>query len=504
MEARQKAVNARTIPLAELLNALEAGQKRILQGASEGGVTDIVVDSRKASPGALFVCAGGYPADRHDFLPQAAEAGAVAAIVEEGRSFDAPQNMTLIAVPDTRRALAKLSSRFWEDPSHDLKLYGITGTNGKTTSSFLLSQLLERAGRITGVIGTLGAFLSGEEIPSDRTTPEANDLQRLLREMADRGATAVSMEVSSHALALGRVRGCHFAGAIFTNLTQDHLDFHRSFEDYFQAKASLFTEYAGPDFRAAINLDDEGGKRLLPLVSCPTTTFGISEAADVRAEEIRLSPGSTAFRLAAPHGSREVLLPLIGRFNVSNALGTAALALHAGISLDEVAAGLSEAKGAPGRFERVDEGQPFGVVVDYAHTPDALENVLRAARSITEGRLLCVFGCGGDRDPGKRPKMGRIAGDLSDVAIVTSDNPRSENPEAIIDQILGGITSDSHARVEAIADRREAIRAAAREAKPGDMVLIAGKGHETYQILPHGTIHFDDREEAREALHETV
>jgi UDP-N-acetylmuramoyl-L-alanyl-D-glutamate--2,6-diaminopimelate ligase len=496
-------LNTRRLPLAELLEGITYE----LRGSLNGAVTDIVCDSRKVTPGALYVCASGYPADRHEFIPQAAEAGAIAAIIEAGRQVQSPKGFPLIAVSDTRAALADISVRFWENPSSRLDLYGVTGTNGKTTSTYLLSQILGQAGQRTGVIGTMGAFLDGEPIPSDRTTPEANDLQRLLDEMANRGAQAVAMEVSSHALALGRVRGCRFAGAVFTNLTQDHLDFHHTFEEYFQAKALLFTEYAdetGPDFRAAINVDDADGKRLFPLVRGQKVSFGITPLADVRVEEVELSPKGARFRLVSPWGATEMRLPLMGNFNVSNALGVAALALSVGIPFDDVVSSLSAAKGVPGRFEQVDEGQPFSVVVDYAHTPDGLENVLRTARGITPGRVICVFGCGGDRDPGKRPKMGRIAGDLSDVAFVTSDNPRSENPDAIIVQILGGITSDTPARVEAIADRREAIYAAIQEARPGDLVMIAGKGHEDYQIFAHETVHFDDREVAREALHALV
>ncbi len=490
--------------------------EQLTRGSGDLRITDIVVDSRAATPGALFVCASGYPADRHNFVAQAAQNGAVAVVVEAGREATVPAGLAVVSVPDTRAALAALSVTFWHHPSRDLRLYGVTGTNGKTTSAFLLAQILRARGDSVGVIGTLGAFVNDENVPgSDRTTPEVNDLQRLLRRMADGGVRSVAMEVSSHALALGRVALCRFAGAIFTNLTQDHLDFHGSLDAYYAAKRRLLTEYATlwdkRDFHAAINLDDAAGRRLAGDAEqfnpddwpAQNVTFGASGDAVVQASCIALLPTGSAFRVTSPWGAGDVSLPLVGRFNVSNALGVAALALASGVPASTVTTALSEARGVPGRFESVREGQPFGVVVDYAHTPDGLENVLTAARDMTAGRVVCVFGCGGDRDPGKRPLMGKIAGDLADVAYVTSDNPRSEDPNAIIAHILDGITETTSARVEVEPNRRAAIFQAIAEARPGDLVLIAGKGHETYQLVGDRTLHFDDREVAREAIHAT-
>jgi UDP-N-acetylmuramoyl-L-alanyl-D-glutamate--2,6-diaminopimelate ligase len=437
----------------------------------------------------------------------ARKAGAVGAVVQDPTALRfADEGFPLALVPDTQAALADLACAFYDAPSRKLRLLGVTGTNGKTTTAFLLDRLLQSVGQPTGLVGTLGAWALGQPVLSDRTTPESSDLQRLLRGMADQGARSVTMEVSSHSLELHRVRGCLFDGAVFTNLTQDHLDFHGSMEAYFGAKARLFTEYAdqavsaGKQFVAAINADDPWGAKLADMAHGTVLSFGTSEAAQVRASGVAVSAQGTSYLLSSPWGSATIRLRLIGHFNVANSLAAATLALGLGLSLEEVAEGLEALEGVPGRLEPIREGQPFSVAVDYAHTPDGVVQALKAARSLASARVLIVVGCGGDRDATKRPKMGRAAVEGADLVFVTSDNPRSEEPNAIIEQILTGIPSEDRPRVQVEPDRRLAIRRAVEAARPGDFVLIAGKGHETYQLVGGLTLHFDDREEAREAI----
>jgi len=470
-------------------------QLRELLRDAAGGVPDVEVtalayDNRVVAPGTLFFCVPGFTRDGHDFAPDAVARGAVALVVERPLGLG---RVPEVVVPSVRAAMATAAARFFGDPTAELPVVGVTGTNGKTTTAFLLRALLEADGRRCGLLGTVTSIVAGEEREVARTTPEAIDLQRDFRAMLDGGDAACAMEVSSHALELHRVDAVHFAVAIFTNLTQDHLDFHATMEEYFLAKRRLF---AGGPAVALVNVDDPYGRRLAAEVA-GARTFALDREADYRASDIRSGVAGSTFVARTPEGPLELRTALPGRFNVANALGAVAAARALGVAPGVIAAALPRAGRVPGRFEPVDEGQDFAVLVDYAHTPDSLENVLRAARELTTGRLLCVFGCGGDRDRGKRPQMGAIARRLCDVPIVTSDNPRSEDPEAIIGEILAGAGSD----VEWHVDRRAAIARAIAAAAPGDVVVIAGKGHEQGQELAGGRkVPFDDVTVVREEL----
>ncbi len=449
-------------------------------------IRDLAYDAHAVEPDSLFFCVPGGRADGHDFAREAVEAGAVALVVERPLDLPVPQ----LVVESARAAMPVAADEFFGRPTEQLQVAGVTGTNGKTTTAFLLYAILAAAGRRPGLLGTIESRVGGERRPAIRTTPEAIDLQRAFREMLDAGDQSAAVEATSHGSALGRLERVRFSALVFTNLTQDHLDFHGTLEDYFDAKRRLFTEARPP---AAVNVGDDHGRRLAEELRGrqELVTFGLGEDADVRADELELGPRGARFRA----GGIELETRLRGRFNVENVLGAVAAARLLGIEDDAIAYGVKELRGVPGRFEAVDEGQPFAVLVDYAHTPDSLENVLRTARDLAQSRVICVFGCGGDRDRGKRPLMGRIATELADVAIVTSDNPRSEEPDAIIAEILAGA---GDAEVEA--DRREAIARAVEAAEEGDVVVIAGKGHEQGQQFADRTIPFDDREVAREAL----
>jgi UDP-N-acetylmuramoyl-L-alanyl-D-glutamate--2,6-diaminopimelate ligase len=474
------------------LRELIAGSE-VEEVAGDDGVevTSLAYDSRRVGPGTLFFCFPGHDADGHDFAPAAVEAGAAALVVERPLELEVPQ----ARVADARAAMAPVAARFWGDPTAELQVVGITGTNGKTTTAFLVRAILEAGGRSCGLLGTVKQVVGGVEEEVVRTTPEAIDLQATFRRMLEAGDVACAMEVSSHALALRRADAIHFDVALFTNLTQDHLDFHADMEDYFQAKRMLFGMRPGA---AIVNLDDDYGRRLAAEIEDAVTFSAAGAEADFRAAEVSFDAAGASFLVRGPDGEAAVGTSLPGDFNVANALGAIAAAHSLGIDLGTAASALAGAGRVPGRFEPVDEGQPFAVLVDYAHTPDSLENVLRAARRLTEGRVISVFGCGGDRDREKRPRMGRIGAELSDLAVVTSDNPRSEDPGAIIDEILAGIASDG---VEVEPDRRAAIALALSRAEPGDTVVIAGKGHEQGQEFEGGRkIPFDDREVAREEL----
>jgi UDP-N-acetylmuramoyl-L-alanyl-D-glutamate--2,6-diaminopimelate ligase len=449
-------------------------------------IRDLAYDARAVEPGSLFFCVPGTHADGHDFAPRAVEAGAAALVVERPLGLPVPQ----LVVESTRAAMPVAADEFFGRPTEELQVAGVTGTNGKTTTAFLLYAILAAAGRRPGLLGTIESRVGGERRPAIRTTPEAIDLQRAFREMLDAGDRSAAVEATSHGSALGRLERVRFSALVFTNLTQDHLDFHGTLEDYFDAKRRLFTEARPP---AAVNVGDEHGRRLAEELRGrqELVTFGLAGDAEIRADELDLGPRGARFRA----GGIELETRLRGRFNVENVLGAVAAARLLGIDDDSIAYGVKELRGVPGRFEAVDEGQPFAVLVDYAHTPDSLENVLRTARDLAQNRVICVFGCGGDRDRGKRPLMGRIATELADVAIVTSDNPRSEEPDAIIAEILAGA-----ADAEVEPDRREAIARAVESADEGDVVVIAGKGHEQGQQFADRTIPFDDREVAREAL----
>jgi UDP-N-acetylmuramoyl-L-alanyl-D-glutamate--2,6-diaminopimelate ligase len=444
----------------------------------------------------LFFCVSGFEHDGHEFAADALARGAVALIVERPLGLGVPE----VLVDSARAAMAPVAARFYGDPTASLRVVGITGTNGKTTTAFLVRGLLEAAGERCALLGTVKSVIGGAERPVARTTPEAIDLQASFRAMLDAGDRACAMEVSSHALELQRAEAIHFAAAIFTNLTQDHLDFHPTMEDYYAAKHRLFELEPAV---AVVGVDDDYGRRLASTAA-GAVTFALESPADYRARDVRLSPEGAEFVAVTPEGEEvELHSPLRGRFNVANALGALAAAHRLGVPLATIAAALPGAEPVPGRFQPVDEGQPFAVLVDYAHTPDSLENVLRAARSLTDERLICVFGCGGDRDRGKRPQMGRIAAELADLVVVTSDNPRSESPQAIVEEIVAGALGVPGARsnLETIVDRRAAITRAVELAAPGDVVVIAGKGHEQGQEFAGGrTLPFDDDAVAREAL----
>ncbi len=475
-----------------LMELLE-GTGAVALGPADAVVTGVVYRSDKVRPGDVFFCVPGFAHDGHSFAADAVRRGAAALVVERSLAdCEVPQ----FRVPSARHALAVASARFEDEPSRALSLVGITGTNGKTTTVYLLDAILRAAGHTTGLIGTVETRIAGERLESSRTTPESSDLQDLLARMRDTGVTAVSMEVSSHAIDLHRVDAVRFAAVAFTNLTQDHLDYHHTIEEYASVKRRLFTEFESG--AAVVNIDDPHGARLAGELP-QALTVGRDLGAQVRADEERLSASGASFLLVTQQGSARVELPLAGAYNVSNALVAAGCALAIGIELDTVVAGLSAAPQVPGRLERVEVGQPFAVIVDYAHTPDSLEKALVAVKNVTEGRVIVVFGCGGDRDPDKRPLMGSAAAKHADAAVITSDNPRSEDPVGIILQVEDGVRGTSLA-YEVEVDRRRAIARAFELAKPGDAVLIAGKGHEDYQIFADQTIHFDDREVAREEL----
>jgi len=487
--------------LAELIEGVPV---EAVRGDAEVEIADVAYDSNRVSPGTLFFCVRGMTSDGHEFAPAAVKAGAAALVVERDLDLPVPQ----VRVAEARAAMGPLAVRFWGDPTAELTVAGITGTNGKTTTAFILRGILEAAGRQTGLLGTVKRIVGAHEEEVVRTTPEAIDLQATFRRMLDGGDEACVMEVSSHALSLGRSAGIRFAARTFTNLTQDHLDFHSDMEDYFAAKRMLFfldREEARASSRgtAVVNADDGYGRRLIAELrgsGAELLTFSASGAeADFRAEDVRFDADSARFRCVGSDAEARVEMPLPGHFNVENALAALATASVLGVGLEQAAGALRRADRVPGRFEPVDEGQPFTVLVDYAHTPDSLDNVLRAAGRLTEGRLICVFGCGGDRDREKRPLMGRIGAELSEMCVVTSDNPRSEQPEAIIDEIVAGIGNRGEVEVEP--DRRAAIALALDAARAGDTVVIAGKGHEQGQEFEGGRkIPFDDREVAGEEL----
>jgi UDP-N-acetylmuramoyl-L-alanyl-D-glutamate--2,6-diaminopimelate ligase len=479
--------------LGDLLSVLPAAT---IVGPTDRDVTAVAAHHAAVRPGAVFVAIRGFTHDGHAFAPDAATRGAVAVVLEH--EVPLPAGVTRVLVADSRASLAHLSAAFFGFPSRALDVIGVTGTNGKGTTAYLVEAMLAGAGLSCGIVGTVGARIGTDTVALDRTTPEAVDLQRLLRQMADAGLTHAVVEVASHALALKRVEGTRFAAAVFTNLTQDHLDFHHSFEEYRASKRRLF-EMVEPTGVTVVNADDPHGAMMAAASRAPVVRYGIERPADLSASGLRLHLAGSEYRLQMAGRSVPIVTPLHGRFNVYNALAAAAVAGHYGVSPEVIRAVLRTFPGVPGRFEAVDEGQAFGVVVDYAHTPDGLDNVLRTAKDFVRGRTIVVFGAGGDRDRTKRPAMGAIVASMADVAVVTSDNPRSEEPGAIIEEIVAGMTG-GRAQVEVEPDRRRAIARAVSLARSGDFVIIAGKGHEPYQEIK-GTKHpFDDRLVAREAL----
>lgn len=474
-----------------------------VSGDPEMEITGIESDSRRVKPGDLFICLTGFYEDRHAYIPQAIAQGAVALVVEKEVQASVP----LIRVKDTSYAMSVIATHFYQYPSSKLKLVGITGTNGKTTTSYLIDRIFSDQGFVTGVMGTIGVKIGDTRTESRNTTQESLLVQRNLHQMVQSGAAYCTMEVSSHALVEGRTFGCDFRIAVFTNLTQDHLDYHETMDKYKAAKGLLFSRMGnmfedGKTKFAILNGDDSASEAYRGITAAQVITYGIDKPADVRATNIQFTSEGTRFQLDAYNGKIEIKLRLIGKFSVYNALAAASVALTEGVALSDIKRSLEQAEGVAGRFEAVIEGQPYFVIVDYAHTPDGLENVLTTIRGFAEGRVITVFGCGGDRDRTKRPIMGGIAATLSDYVIVTSDNPRTEDPEAILKDITPGIRVRGMAdeNYVCLVDRKTAIEKAVEMASPKDVVLIAGKGHETYQEVDGVRDHFDDREIARDAI----
>ena len=470
------------------LNQLLAGVALTERRAGDVECSGICYDTRTMVPGCLFVALPGYKTDGHKYIAQALEQGAAAVLCQHPPEGEGPWLVT----PDARAALAAVSANWFGHPARDLTLLAVTGTNGKTTTTYLLKAMLEWVlGARVGLIGTNQNMVGEEVLPAHRTTPESYEVQQLLREMADAGCTHVVMEASSHALVLHRLDGLRFRAGIFTNLTQDHLYFHGTMEAYRDAKGLLFRQSG----TAVLNLDDEAGRYFARTVAVPRLTYSERrDEADLTAKNLRLFPDRVEFEAVAAGAISRVRLPIPGGFTVYNALGVLTCGLALGLPLADCADALAKAPGVKGRIEVVPVPADFAVIIDYAHTPDALENILTTVRDFTAGRVICLFGCGGDRDRTKRPQMGAIAGSLADVAVVTSDNPRTEEPEAIIRDILPGLEGTA-AEVVVEPDRRAAIRRALSLAKPGDTVVLAGKGHETYQEVGTRVLHLDEREE---------
>lgn len=473
-------------------------------GLSDPDIYSIAYDSRKAVSGAVFVCIRGENFDGHKFILDAVNNGASAIIADdESAIIESKLEIPYVLVPDSRIALPVIANRLFDYPSKKLKLTGITGTKGKTTTTFLLNAILKQSVLKTGIIGTMGTWINDVPVPSNRTTPESLDLQSLFADMLAEGVSAVSMEVSSHALVKNRTYGCEFDTTIFTNLTHEHLDFHNTLEEYFLAKLALFKQYplmSSKLLTAVVNIDDPRGEAVCENTVGKIITYGIKNHADIMALNIAGSADGIAFDITSPYGDFHIDLNLGGMFNVYNSLAAIGAAFSYGIDITDITAGLESVHAVDGRFEAVKCGQDFDVIVDYAHTPDSLINVLRAAKEIARGRLIVVFGCGGNRDKAKRPIMGGIASEMADVCIITSDNPRKEDPNMIIAEIVSGIKENHCHVIETVPDRLKAIQNAVEIACPGDMLVIAGKGHETYQEFADHTIHFDDREVVRGIL----
>jgi UDP-N-acetylmuramoyl-L-alanyl-D-glutamate--2,6-diaminopimelate ligase len=477
--------------LSELLDGLDY---RRAAGVADPECDGLAYDSRRVTPGTVFFALPGEKTDGHDHTAEAVERGAVAVVAE--RDCGLPSSVAQIFTVSTRKAMAFAAARFHRNPSRDLKVIGITGTNGKTTVAYLARHILKHAGLVAGLLGTVEYDVGNRVLPAARTTPEALELQQLLAQMRDAGCAACVMEVSSHALAQDRVDSVEFDIALFTNLTQDHLDYHGDMEAYFATKRKLLDGLKNRA-DAIVNLDDPFGVR---LAEGPVLTFGHSNNATVRAVDFTLGTTSTRLKVKTPAGSLPVLLPLIGHHNISNALAAFAIARTLGVGDDIIAVALASAPPVPGRLEPIVEGQPFGLFVDYAHTDDALRQILKTLREIADGRLLVAFGCGGNRDAGKRRQMGAAAAEWADEIIITTDNPRREDPGIIAEQVAEGCRATRTDGFEIELDRARAIDEIIRRARPGDTVLIAGKGHETYQEMGDTVMPFDDREQARQML----
>lgn len=489
--------------LKELITLLPEAAVR---GKSDILISDIAHDSRQVKAGTLFVCLPGVKVDGHDFIQQAREHGAVAVLVQKDIDIE---GLTVIKVPDTRIAMQLIVPDFFDYPGKKLRMIGVTGTNGKTTTTYIIRSILKKAGFKVGVVGTIQIMIGEKILPIKNTTPDVIDLQATLAKMVESGMDYVVMEVSSHALALGRVAGCEFDVGVFTNMTRDHLDFHGTFENYLEAKVKLFEMLGRSDAvkqgkTAVVNADDPVAGAILKKAKCKQLTYGIENPAQLKAEDIDIQPAGANFTIVTSEEKIPLELNITGNFNIYNTLAAVGAALAENIDYKVIKDALQEFKSVPGRFELVDAGQPFSVIVDYAHTPDGLENILKTARQFAKRRIIAVFGCGGDRDRTKRPIMGKLAAEYADIVIATSDNPRTEDPETILQEIEVGIKEGltSGKVYKKIADRRQAIHTAVELAEREDIVIIAGKGHETYQILKDKTIDFDDRKVAREAIRE--
>ena len=462
-----------------------------IRGAGDPDITSICYDSRKAEKGCLFFCITGFETDGHRYAPMAEEKGAAAIVVT--RFLDGigiPQ----VKVPDDRKAMALISENFYGKPYEKLTVIGITGTKGKTSTSYMVKSILEKAGHKTGLIGTISYMIGDKVIPAAHTTPEAPELQKMLREMLDDGADSVVMEVSSSALVFDRVYGMHFDAGVYTNLSQDHLDIHKDFEHYAKAKQMLF----GISGKSIINTDDAWSGTMKEGVKGELLTYSLMGDADFAAKDIRLDVSGTEFTLGWNGNEKKIDLMIPGRFMVYNALAAAAACLSLGVDIEDVASGILDVKGVAGRFEKLDtKGRDFSVILDYAHTPDSLKNILESVRHFSKGRVVCLFGCGGNRDRAKRPKMGEITEELADLAIVTTDNPRFEEPGDIINEILSGMKKDNHVVIE---NRLEAIKYALDNARKDDIIILAGKGHEYYQEIKGIRYHFNEKEIVDELL----
>jgi UDP-N-acetylmuramoyl-L-alanyl-D-glutamate--2,6-diaminopimelate ligase len=493
-----------------LRNLIEGLRIESRKGDLEKEVSAIAIDSREAVPGSLFAALPGQRRDGRSFIDDAVRRGAGTVVLEGSLPGEPREGVVYLAVADVRKALALLSANFFGRPAERMHLIGITGTNGKTTLAYLIRSILETSGEKTGLLGTVKYYIGEEEHPAPYTTPDPVHLHGMLRKMADAGCRFAVMEVSSHALALDRVAGCRFDAAVFTNLTQDHLDFHGEMEAYFRTKARLFH----PPYlhgRAVIQGDDPFGRRLIGEVTAPLWSYGLDGSWDIRAEGLSVTLEGIRFNAETPGGKFPVHSRLVGRYNAVNILGAIGACLSLGIAPEEIARGIRSMERVPGRMEKIDEGQGFTVIVDYAHTEDALTRVLQTLQTDSGRRIITVFGCGGERDRGKRPRMGRAAALLSDLVIATSDNPRGEDPKTILSESEAGIRGAQkenpggrRGEYRIIEDRREAIREAVRRASSGDVVVIAGKGHEAHQVIGDRRIPLDDREIAREALQERI
>ena len=479
--------------LKELIKGLKVVE---YEGDLEIEIGSIAYDSRKSREGSVFVCIEGFKVDGHKYIPQAIENGTKAFIVQ--KEVEMPDGMSVVRVEDTRYALSSIADMFFGHPSEKFNLIGITGTKGKTTTTYMIKSVLEEYGQKVGLIGTIANMIGEEMLPTDRTTPESYDLQELFSEMVQKDVKSVVMEVSSHALELHRVSCSEYDIGVFTNLSREHLDFHKTFENYLEAKIKLF----GMCKKGLINIDNEFGRKVVDRAGCEVYTMGIDNKADIRAVDIVHHPNSVDFKVVSPWFEGKISVSIPGKFSVYNALAAIGSCGLMGVPFEHIQKGLAGIR-VPGRAEIVDVGKDYTVMTDYAHSPDRLENILTTIKAYAPGRVVSVFGCGGDRDKTKRPVMGRISGQLADFTIITSDNPRTEDPEMIINDIEEGIKKTGAAYIK-IVDRREAIKYALMNARPKDIIVLAGKGHENYIILKDKTIHFDEREVIREILNEST